>query len=415
MSRSLHVQYRSSAEPLNDGVTDYVSPFSSVELDNTQSGTRIPVAEAMDVLNASVRVVSNTLDASATYTLQKNSTDTSVVVTVGSGQTGFFSDTSNTASLSAGDYLGWEATAGGTTGQCNVTVMGFETEPDTASNTVTFFGINSSSSDAFTSAGTWFYCPQGQRGESTTESEQQFEMVNSCTAKRMIAMTGVNSWDADVTLVSRVNGADGNMTVTVGASQTGAFEDSSNSDSLSDGDLFNWKITVASGSGTFNLEKLGCNLVSTDDQCYLWVGTDGPGTAVDDGLTRYIALAGEAPSTSTTESDTEYTPQSNVTLSNLVAKIPFNNTPSGTVIRTRKNGGNGNQSITLGSSQTGTFEDTTNTDSLAGGTDTANYQVVTQSGGTRIRFNYIGTLAEVTGVIPSTGISGSLCMLGVGF
>src|SRR5690606_19195638 len=56
------------------------------------------------------------------------------------------------------------------------------------------------------------------------------------------------------TVVSRINGADGNQAIS--AVGTGIFEDVSNTDSVSSGDLLNISITTPSGSGSFFFSRI---------------------------------------------------------------------------------------------------------------------------------------------------------------
>jgi len=64
---------------------------------------------------------------------------------------------------------------------------------------------------------------------------------------------------------SRVNGANGTLVVTIPASTTGFFEDTTHSDALADGDLVCWSWAVGAGSGnpaTF-LAGINCTIVNT--------------------------------------------------------------------------------------------------------------------------------------------------------
>ena len=62
-------------------------------------------------------------------------------------------------------------------------------------------------------------------------------------------------------------------------------------------------------------------------------------------------------------------------------RVITNTTSTNTVVRLRKNGVNGNQSITISGGQTGEIIDNTNTDSIAAG-DKISVQVVTPNTGT---------------------------------
>src|SRR6476659_7623170 len=70
----------------------------------------------------------------------------------------------------------------------------------------------------------------------------------------------------------------------------------------------------------------------------------------------------------TTEANNDIKVQQAGTLSNLYARVQTNSIASAnTTIITRKNAGNGGQTLTIGSSATGEFEDTSGTDTIAAG------------------------------------------------
>ena len=75
-------------------------------------------------------------------------------------------------------------------------------------------------------------------------------------------------------------------------------------------------------------------------------------------------------------------------------RVITNTTSTNTVVRLRKNGVNGNQSITISGGQTGEIIDNTNTDSIAAG-DKISVQVVTPNTGT-ILFDLVAALYEPT-------------------
>ena len=414
MSASVHVQYRNTSEPLTQGSTDYCAFNSSVELDASWAKTQVSIAEAGTFKNLFIRIDTNNLSVTATYEIFKNDVASGVKVDIATTQTGTFEDTTNTIAFAVGDDCAWRASAPAGTGTCDAVVMGLEFKPDTGANANSVFGINSAGSSAHAADGTFFYNPQGQRKSSTTEAEGQFTLPLALTGKHLGLITGSNSRDGAVTCTARVNAVDGNMTVSVGASQTGFFEDTTNTDTITADDEFCWKVVIPTGAGTFNLEKITCNFLNTAGKSLLFVGTGGTGNSTNDGLTRYQGMAGENLNFST-ETQTQYTPRLDIKLSNFSTKIGFNNTPASSVLRVRVNAVNGNQIVSLDANQTGTFVDSTNTDTITGGTDAINYQIVTSAGGTRIRSNWLGVEVEDNTPVAGGGLSGSLMLSGVGF
>ena len=81
-------------------------------------------------------------------------------------------------------------------------------------------------------------------------------------------------------------------------------------------------------------------------------------------------------------------------ISKLGLRVLTNTTSTNTIVRLRKNGVNGNQSITISGGQTGEIIDNTNTDSVAAG-DKIAIQIVTPNTGT-ITFDLIAAIYEPT-------------------
>ncbi len=81
-------------------------------------------------------------------------------------------------------------------------------------------------------------------------------------------------------------------------------------------------------------------------------------------------------------------------ISKFGVKIVTNTTSTNTVVRLRKNGANGNQSVTISGGQTGEFIDNTNTDSISAG-DKISVQIVTPNTGT-VTIQLIAAIYEPT-------------------
>lgn len=89
----------------------------------------------------------------------------------------------------------------------------------------------------------------------------------------------------------------------------------------------------------------------------------------------FYPIAGDLTSgLSTTESQTQLTVRDSGTFSNLFVNIDANSANATSTIRTRKNGVNGNQSVSIPASTTGNFEDAVNSDSVVSG-DKVGYAV----------------------------------------
>lgn len=159
----------------------------------------------------------------------------------------------------------------------------------------------------------------------------------------------------------RIQGTDTNPTVTINA--TGTFTDNTNTANNAVGDLVGVQNRVTGGTPmhgdnmTYNSLQVSCTSSGEDNAPWIatrssTVGSPGANTYWPFSLLALI---------SSTESDVETYFHTARTLSQLgVYCVTFD---TNTVIRVRKNGANGNQNLTINAS--GTFRDTTNTDSFS--------------------------------------------------
>lgn len=119
-----------------------------------------------------------------------------------------------------------------------------------------------------------------------------------------------------------------------------------------------------------------------------------------------VATGGLGNQISTTEADLKVRFRTACTLSRLMCVIGTNDRGAST-LRLRINGANGTQSVSIPSSTTGEFVDTSGEDTVAAGDD-VNTSVTTGAGGTDFR------LAQAAGMIHTTGETLSVMMVGEG-
>lgn len=96
-----------------------------------------------------------------------------------------------------------------------------------------------------------------------------------------------------------------------------------------------------------------------------------------------------------TEVDEYVTRRTAGTFSGLCVRVTANTVTATSTVRFRKNQANGNQAVSIGSSSTGEFQDTTNTDTVAAG-DKANFQTSTGATGTSMTATVIGVVFAAT-------------------
>ena len=412
MSKSLHVQSYVDGRAYPVNATDFCSPFADVEDDNSHSSTQAPISEACTVSNAYVVLSANSFNVASNWRIRKNDADTSILVSIGAGQTGQFEDTTNTASFAANDDVNWRHTSSAGSGTVTCTHLGFHSEPDSSTDTVTLWGCNSAGDSTLGASVTTHFPAQGNRAPQATESRPQVEVPTAATAKSLTMNTGTNTRSDATTIRSRVDGANGGLSISVGASQTGQFEDTSGSDSLSGGELFNYQVVTGAGTGNFTVEKIGCSIVKTDSDFFLTAGTDR-GVTILDGNTAYFAIAGNLEASGANDAEVNFATNLAIDTDRLSCDIETNTTTGTNVVQLRKNSVDANQSISIGSGQTGIFRDSSNTDSFEAGDDLGIEIDVPLSTG-QMRVKYV-TLEATETVAATGGPKSSLMLMGVGF
>lgn len=199
------------------------------------------------------------------------------------------------------------------------------------------------------------------RISATTESQAHVTMRTAGTFSGLFCNISTNNRGTS-TLRFRVNSANGNQVVTITASTTGQFEDTTNSDTVAAGDEVNNQIVTGSGGSTFTL--LTCAYVfSATSGTTKKMGTAVLGAVSTASTSFYCGLGGFVSTTS--EAQTQLKLKTSGTFANLFANIVTNGRSTTSTLRFRKNTADGNQVISVTAGSTGLFEDTSNTDTVA--------------------------------------------------
>lgn len=212
------------------------------------------------------------------------------------------------------------------------------------------------------------------------ESLSQIVYQTAGTFSKMFVRVTANTATTTTTIRLRINGADGNQTITVAAGQTGIFEDATNSDTITAGAKVGYQTTVPAGAGAITIGIFAV-IFSADTDTVTRVAADIAGGAgfANASVSRFNPLVGETTSAVGAEASTQTYIRKAGTLRNLEVYVRDNARTTTTTVRTRINGSNGTQVITIGAGQTGLFEDTTHTDAIAIG-DNADYVTETGTG-----------------------------------
>jgi hypothetical protein len=199
----------------------------------------------------------------------------------------------------------------------------------------------------------------------------------SFTWKNLYVYVSANSRTNNTTWKSRKNGADGNMTLTFGSGETGVKEDTSNTDSLSDGDDIDLSVTTDTGTNALTAQVVSTLLISTSG-AWLVCGS-AVGLAQAFGTTAYNGLMTHCGTAATSESDVRMLPRFDYSLKNLGAYVSANTVNGTSTLTFRDNQSDSALAVSWGSSESGWKSDTDSV-GITGGTDYVNYKLAT--GGT---------------------------------
>ena len=198
----------------------------------------------------------------------------------------------------------------------------------------------------------------------TTEADAKVTVYESLTWANLYVKVTVNDASSTTSCNSRVNGAAGNMSVSIGAGITGEFEDNSNSDALVADDDINYQLTRGAGGTNWRLSMWSTTLENADNGIKYMIGRDVDLNNTHG--TRFMPLINETQQDAT-EDNTEFIIRFAATLSKLRVFFSANTFNASTTIVSRINAGDGNLTVSIGAGATGEFEDTSNSDTISAG------------------------------------------------
>lgn len=340
--------------------------------------------------NLYATVSANGVTATSTVNFRKDtgggSANGNQSLSIGSGATGVFEDTSNSDSVSSGDKIDYQLVTGGsgTTITVNVITALFSATTNTSKRMAT-----GSASTLSTANTTYFSKFSGATGGSTatTEANEQVKFLTAGTLKNGFASITVNSRTNSTSIKTRKSGVAGNISISVSTGLTGVFEDSSNTDTVAVNDLWNWGTTLGSTNNNFTIALFGIDFETTDGSGMYTKGSGSAGITQNTSTPTYYSVQGTKLDT-TTEANTQMKSGIAVTCSNLEINVTSNSVSAASTLAFRKNAGSGSQSVSVTASTTGVFTDGTHTDSLVA-TDLINYLFSTGATGTSLVFRYM--------------------------
>ncbi len=397
MAKSLAVSWKAGPEILNDGETKYTPVgASNVESGGAAAGNDRPLRLSGTMGHLFVTVLTNTILAASTVTLQDSQSDTSVTVSIAAETTGDFEDTSNTHTLVAADevLLKMVGGAGGTSLGIQLNSIEFDSDADL----VTLIGCLSSGETLLGASATTFVPAIGGRVENATESTREYTIGegNVTWADLSLGLAINTRSDTSVARV-RIDQTDGNQIISVLAAATGTHEDTSNTDTISANQEINWDLSTGAGTGDIRFGVLWGNLISTDSQWFTCI--HGNDQRVLDNVTAWWPIRGSMSAEKFTETETDVAAASDFTSEELIANVSRMVGSVTVTISFRINAADGNQSVEL--TGVSIVTDTSNTDAVVAGDD-INFQTTSPAGGTNYDVQYIGMIGLIAAAAAAT-------------
>lgn len=309
--------------------------------------------------NLGCHITTNSRGAS-TYNFRVNGATVNQTLSVGASTTGDFVDTVNTDIISSGDKVDVMITIGAGGVNYVMTWVGCCFKNNSANDTITTGG-----NMQIASTGTTTRYLSFNTNSLAISSETEARILNKrkATLKNLWATVTANTWNRDVTIRSRKNGANGNMSVLITTLTTGDFEDTVNIDSLVNGDYFCLQFVPGAGAGSLTFRCGSSYLASKSNASILCLS----GSAfISKATTSYAPINGNN-TWSTTEALSQGLVYSNGKLKNLRLYISANTLTATSTFAVMNGGVAGSLSVSVGSGATGLFEDTTNMDVIVSG------------------------------------------------
>lgn len=384
---------------------------SAANTEATEVKARVPF-RAAGVFTRLYCLISANNRGATTLTLRINGADGTNTLSIGDSTTGEFEDTTHSDTIASGDQVNLKIITGA--GGSFFIPIYFNIL--FAANVSTYRIYTTRNDTAFSTTSTSFYQYLTGRisNVNTTEAPTQFKFKTVASINNLAVYVSANTSTQAVNVFVQKNGSNGTNTVSLTASTTGLFEDTAHTDAIAVDDLVNTVVVTGTNvTMTIDFISIGVRYDNKANQI-ITSAAAGAGNTIASNLTTYERLGGEfinnwnaTEVTATVKANILYA----CTLSKLECYVSANTINEASTLRTRINGANGNQSLSITGLTTGYFEDASNTDVVAA-TDEVNYQLVTGATGTNMTLRSVGVLATVAAETFTISPTGALSPTG---
>lgn len=364
MAKSVLVNFTPATSAVAAAATTYcgLGMGGSGVYSTTEANTQIIHETAGTLSSLYVYISANTVSATSTYTVRKNGADGNLTVSVTASTTGAFTDVTHSDTVAAADKMGIKVVAGGTGTSITSTVQTFQFDATSGTN-VRFYGLvgNNITSNGITLFYTFPGTSSGTGGAAETAS--QFKFKTSGTLKNLALHVATNARAVTDTIKTRINGADGNLVISITSGATGFFEDLTHTELISSGTLGNLAGVYGASTSAIAINDVAFDFSTTNNTSHVIGG--GSFFFAFSGI-MYSRLEPES-NTNATEANMQSSSPIPFSLSNFEIYVSANGRAATDTFTSRLNGAPGAQSISVTAAATGYFEDTTNSDSISAG------------------------------------------------
>lgn len=310
--------------------------FSNAHL--TEANADIEVYKDATLRNLTIYVAANSKGTNTVYTVRVNGADSALTITVPASTTGVFQDTANDVAITTGDVFCLRVATGGTGNHTLRTIL-LEIEADTG-NAHTYLslrqGFSSSSNSnwglALGAADLSFV--QGANALTAGGANVPVPCDGTFSNLRCLVVTNSKASSNCLLRLQKNGAATTSMVLTIPAGVTGVFEDTSNTESFSQGDTVGWYLTTA-GTGTLTIANMQVMFTGSADETPLFAGNGSSRLA---GSTTYCVVTAQRGSN--TETVAQVPALFDATIDRLYMRGNFNASIAGYEYELRKNGAN---------------------------------------------------------------------------
>lgn len=338
-------------------------------------------------------------------TLRKNAANGNETFSIADAASGVFEDATNSDAVSAGDNFNstWARTGAASNAYWIRSLF------EASSGHACLYWAGGLTSSISANSTTQYIAPAGSASSNATESKRKAKVRTAGTLTNGHVYVSANGRTTDTTFKSRVNGADGTISIVFGSGVTGLIEDTTHTDTLAAGDDINWRWTTSTGGGTLSPVFLGLAISASSTQNDLFSQVNAARAA--SGTMGHWPITSGGASATTTEANAKVQHGFDGTASRLRVYLAANTYSADATMTFRKNGANGNQTVTLTAGATGWFEDATNSDSFAA-TDDCNIGITGGTSGS-IDIQTFALTEAPSASVTSTPGTGALSLSGL--